>query len=349
VDKRTLKGNVQTVTGLIAPHEVGPALMHEHLIIDLNPPGERRGFWAMEASEDEIDICNCFKIRQGQIYNRLNFRLDEKPIAIRELQEMRVAGGRTVVELTVGGLKPDPIALAEIAQASGANIVMGCGHYVHEYQAPQNAARTVDDFAQEIVGQIMDGAWGTSIRAGIIGEIGCQSPWTAQEKRVMQGAILAQLESGAALNVHPGRHADQPLEVVDFVRAAGGRVDRLILSHIDRTIFDAERLLRLADSGCVIEFDLFGWESGYFPLPDVAMPNDDARLRWIRLLIQHGHLDRVLISHDICTRTRLTRYGGHGYQHIFANVLPLMRRRGFSEAEIEAIVVTNPARLLTFV
>ena len=36
-----------------------------------------------------------------------------------------------------------------------------------------------------------------------------------------------------------------------------------------------------------------------------------------------------MISHDICYSTRLTRYGGHGYRHIFANVIPLMRRRGY--------------------
>ncbi|WP_342363433.1 hypothetical protein [Terrarubrum flagellatum] len=323
--------------------------MHEHLIIDLNPPGARHGFWASEATEGEIDICNCFKIRQGQVYNRLNFRLDQKSVAARELAEMRAAGGQTLVELTVGGLKPDPGGLVEIARASGAHIVMGCGHYVHEYQDHANADRSSDDFAAEIIAQITEGAWGTSIRAGIIGEIGCQSPWTDQEKRVMRGALIAQAETGAALNVHPGRHADQPQEVVDFVRTSGAPIDRLILSHIDRTIFDAGRLLRLADTGCVIEFDLFGWESGYFPAPDVELPNDDMRLRWIRTLIAHGHLDRVLISHDICTRTRLIRYGGHGYQHIFANILPLMRRRGFSEAEIDAIIVQNPRRLLTFV
>lgn len=33
--------------------------------------------------------------------------------------------------------------------------------------------------------------------------------------------------------------------------------------------------------------------------------------------------------------------------HIVANVVPTMRRRGFSEAEIQAIVVDNPRRLLT--
>jgi hypothetical protein len=71
-------------------------------------------------------------------------------------------------------------------------------------------------------------------------------------------------------------------------------------------------------------------------------------LRWIRRLIDRGHLDQIVISHDICYRSRLMRFGGHGYGHIFENVLPLMRRRGFTEAEIERMTVGTPQRLLTF-
>ena len=55
-----------------------------------------------------------------------------------------------------------------------------------------------------------------------------------------------------------------------------------------------------------------------------------------------------MISQDICTKVRQVQFGGHGYGHIFANVLPLMRRKGFTPAEIDAIVVHNPARLLAF-
>ena len=165
----------------------------------------------------------------------------------------------------------------------------------------------------------------------------------------MAGAILAMQETGAALNVHPGRDPDQPQEVADFVRAHGADPGRVIISHIDRTIFDEDRLLRLADSGVVIEFDLFGQEQSYYSLGDIDMPNDATRLRMIRALIARGHLDRVVISHDICYRTRLTAFGGHGYAHIFANVVPLMATRGFSAAEITAITVGNPRRLLTFV
>jgi phosphotriesterase-related protein len=346
--RAVLKGKVQTVTGLIDPADVGPTLMHEHLFIDLNPP--RFAAAAVESIEDdEITLCNCFKVRYGQQPSRLNYRLNERTIAIAEVAEMRAAGGRTIVELTSGGLGPDPGGLVEVARATGVNIVMGCGHYVHEYHDPANADRSVDDFAHEMITQVLQGAWGSDVRAGIIGEIGCQAPWTEQERRVMRGALIAQAETGAALNVHPGRHPDQPQEIADFVVAAGASTERLILSHIDRTIFDADRLLRLADSGCVIEFDLFGWEQSAYPMSDIDMPNDAGRLKMIRLLIDRGHLDRIVISQDICTRTRLTRYGGHGYQHIFANVIPLMRRRGFSADEVDAITVRNPRRLLTFI
>jgi len=118
----------------------------------------------------------------------------------------------------------------------------------------------------------------------------------------------------------------------------------MIISHVDRTIFDAERLARLADTRCVLEWDLFGQESSYYPLADVDTPNEALRLRAIRALVERGHLAQILISHDICSRSRLVHWVGHGYSHIFANLVPLMRRRGFSEAEVQAILVDNPRR-----
>ncbi len=52
------------------------------------------------------------------------------------------------------------------------------------------------------------------------------------------------------------------------------------------------------------------------------------------------------MGHDIFTKHRLVTYGGHGYSHILQNIVPTMRRRGFSEAEIRAITVKNPAAIL---
>lgn len=340
------RGKVQTVLGLVDPAELGPTLMHEHVFIDLTPPPLRLS--PPPVQEEEITLCNCFGIAYGQKPFMRNYRLDETDVAIAELNEMKAAGGRALVDLTVGGLNPEPERLVEVARATGVHLVMGCGHYVNDYQHPANHARTADDFAREMIEQITVGAWGTAVRAGIIGEIGCQAPWTDTEKRVMDGAITAMQATGAALNVHPGRDADQPMEVVDFIRARGQALDRVVISHIDRTIFDDERLLRLADTGCVIEFDLFGWEQTAYPAADIDMPNDGMRLRMVKRLVDRGHRDQVLISHDICTRTRLGRYGGHGYQHIFANIVPRMLRRGFTQDDVDTLLVKTPRRLLSF-
>jgi len=339
-----LRGKAQTVLGVVDPNELGPTLMHEHLIWDIRTA-------EMTADPDQgpdVCLCNCFRMNYGRwkVPNNLVSRC--RDTAVREVRGMIEAGGRTLVELSSGGLKPDPEGLAQIAAATGAHIVMGCGHYVHDYQDRHNDKRSVESFAREMIDQVFAGAWGSPVRSGIIGEIGCQVPWTDLEKRVLRGAVIAQAETGAALNIHPGRQQDQPQEIAEFIKACGGDIERTIISHIDRTIFDETRLLRLADTGCVIEFDLFGQEQSFYSWADIDMPNDAMRLKLIRSLIDRGHLGRIVISHDICYRTRLTSFGGHGYGHIFENVVPMMQHRGFSPAEIDALLIKNPKRLLTF-
>ena len=252
--------------------------------------------------------------------------------------------------MTIGGLEPDPEGLAKVSRATGCHIVMGCGHYVEEYQDPANHARDVDSFVSEIIDQVEAGAWGTNIRAGIIGEIGCQNPWTSLERRVMKAAIIAQRHTGAALTIHPGRREDQPQEIMDFIRAEGGDPSRTIMDHIDRTIMSQDALFRLADTGVVLEWDLFGQESFLYTLNEsVDMPNDAGRLRAIRSVLDRGHRSQIVIAHDICHRAHMTRWGGWGYAHIHKRILPLMRRRGFSENEIAEIMVDTPRRLLSFV
>jgi phosphotriesterase-related protein len=81
---------------------------------------------------------------------------------------------------------------------------------------------------------------------------------------------------------------------------------------------------------------------------DLDLPTDYMRLDIIRALLAAGHGGRIVISHDICTRTRLCAFGGHGYGHILRHVVPLMRRRGFADGQIEELLVTTPARLLAY-
>uniref|UniRef100_A0A5F9D2K5 N-acetyltaurine hydrolase n=1 Tax=Oryctolagus cuniculus TaxID=9986 RepID=A0A5F9D2K5_RABIT len=68
----------------------------------------------------------------------------------------------------------------------------------------------------------------------------------------------------------------------------------------------------------------------------------------VRLLVEEGYEDRILVAHDIHTKHRLMKYGGHGYSHILTNIVPKMLLRGITENALHKILIENPKRWLTF-
>jgi phosphotriesterase-related protein len=166
---------------------------------------------------------------------------------------------------------------------------------------------------------------------------------------VLRAAVRCQRETGLLLTIHPGRHPEAPMDAMRTVEAAGGDPTRTIICHLDRTIFTDAAFLELARTGCYLEQDLFGVESSYYPLAEIDMPNDAMRINRILMLREKGHLDRVLISEDIDNISRHTAYGGEGYHHIQTRVVPVMRRKGLSQSEVDRILIDNPARALTIV
>jgi phosphotriesterase-related protein len=64
-------------------------------------------------------------------------------------------------------------------------------------------------------------------------------------------------------------------------------------------------------------------------------------------LLARGHVERLLLSQDVCHNSQLSRYGGHGYTYLAETFLPRLRDAGVSETEIETMTVANPRRILT--
>ena len=129
------------------------------------------------------------------------------------------------------------------------------------------------------------------------------------------------------------------------------------MCHVDRTYFDWEslpELVALAQTGCYLEWDLFGAE-GYYPESFAAegerpvdMLNDTGRIRFIKEMAARGFETRILMSQDIDVPYRYMKWGGHGFGHILRNVVPAMRRRGVSDAAIDMFLIDNPRKLLAF-
>ena len=41
------------------------------------------------------------------------------------------------------------------------------------------------------------------------------------------------------------------------------------------------------------------------------------------------------------------KFGGHGFSHILLNTIPQMMRRGYSQEDIDQIIIKNPKTWLT--
>jgi phosphotriesterase-related protein len=337
-------GKIQTVLGLIEPAELGYTQTHEHLLVNLLPPGIREGL-----KGEPITLENIGHLRRNWLSNVYNLYLDDEKAATGELQKFKNSGGDAIVELTVIGIDRNPEALARISRATGVHIVMGTGYYTAACHPAEIEGFVPDKIADILVGEFENGAAETAIHPGIIGEIGLDWPVHPKEEKALRAAALAQIQTGAALNIHPGRAPEAPLDAIRIVKETGGNPERVVMSHIDRTLFSMDAVLKLAETGCYLEYDLFGQESSYYPISDIDMPNDATRIDYIMGLIGHGYRDKILVSEDICHKTQLSRYGGDGYNHILDNVLPIMRRKGMTEEDIKAVTVGNPARMLAFV
>lgn len=68
----------------------------------------------------------------------------------------------------------------------------------------------------------------------------------------------------------------------------------------------------------------------------------------LAFLVKEGYEDKIVVAHDIHTKNRLTKYGGHGYSHILNNIVPKMLMRGISQHQVDKILIDNPKCWLTF-
>jgi phosphotriesterase-related protein len=337
-----------TVLGPVPVRDLGIVLPHEHLLVRVPDFIEFQEGKLRALQDAPVTLENLGWIRRYWTYNRDNLRLTDEHLATEEVRRFQTAGGGTIVDVTVPGLGRDPDALARISRATGLHIVMACGAYTAQTHAPWIHDATVERIAEVLVTETRDGVALTGIRPGII-KVGCSWPLHPDEAKVLRAAALAQQRTGLAITVHPGRSRSAPLQIAGILRDAGANLQRVVMGHLDGRVQDLEGLRELGALGLYLELDVFGMESSYFPVPGITgldALSDSQRLALVQGLIGAGLGEQVLVSHDIATKHRLVRYGGHGFDHLVAHIIPWMREKGFTPEDVEMIFVRNPARML---
>jgi len=336
---------IQTVLGPIAADALGLTLAHEHLLFDLRclweaPPPERAHLIdAVPAPENRPEL------ERDLYHSRPTLHQDDAGLAAREAQRFRDVGGSTVVDVTTIGLSPDPNALCDIARATGLNVIAGAGYYREKCLPADVLDKSVDEIADELERWVVEGMYGTEVRAGILGELGTMSPIRPFEERQLRAAARVQRMTGVAINVHPAIWAHEHLRIIDILDDAGADLTRVAISHCDQLI-EPDWHRQIAERGVFLCFDTFGAEFEYEG-DGTREPTDTERIDCLVRLLDAGRGRQVLLSHDICTRLQLRHYGGKGYDHIPTTIDGRLRTAGASQADVDAMLIANPRRLLT--
>ncbi len=203
------------------------------------------------------------------------------------------------------------------------------------------AALSIDDIANEIVHEALQGVDGTGVKIGLIGEIGVSSDFTPEEQKSLRGAARAQARTGLPLMVHLPGWLRLGHRVLDVVEQEGADVSHTVLCHMNPSHDDLGYQGELAGRGAFIEYDMIGMDFFYAD-QQVQCPSDDEAAKALVQLVERGYLDRILLSHDVFLKMMLTRYGGNGYAYILKHFLPRLKRHGLDDLTLQILMRDNP-------
>jgi predicted metal-dependent phosphotriesterase family hydrolase len=290
-------------------------------------------------------------IRSGLILIREpNFRLDNPDKSVEELRDFRAFGGGTVVDATPIGVGRDPDSLRLISRDSGLQIVAATGFHKCEYYMDSHwrfhysAEEIANLFIEEIeVGMDQNGYEGPRVKrseakAGVIKVASDYQVINRATQVAFEAAAIAHLATGAPVLTHT-EMGTQALEQLRLLESHGVRSQHVVLSHMDRNP-DPFLHREVAQTGAVLEYDGPG-RVKYFP--------ESTLIALIREMFEAGLGSHIVLGGDTARRSYWKAYGGGpGMSYMLERFVPRLRNEGFTAAQLEQVLVQNPARMFAF-
>lgn len=301
---------IMTVLGPVAPQDLGITDFHEHLLC--RPPDPHY------ASDPDLAV-------------------DDIGRSAEELGLFARSGGRALVEFSTRDYGRDLAGLKRLSRWTGVHIVAATGYQKAKYCTPYLEDRGVDDIVQEIVDELRQGGE-EGIRPGVVKAGTSREEVTPAEEKALRAAARAHLETGVPIVTHTeaGTVADRQLDVIED---EGAPASAVALGHLDRKL-DLAYHLELADRGAFLGYDQISKEK-YHP--------DGKRIEFLQALWERGHGEQLVLAGDFGRKTYLTSYGGGpGLTYLLWRFVPWLRQTGFSEEQVDAMLVRNPASALTW-
>lgn len=305
-------GQVMTVNGPIDPSSMGVTLPHEHVLVDF--------IGADDVSPDRYDADDAYEV----IYPHLT--------------EARNLGCRTLVECTPAYLGRDPLLLKRLSAATNVHLLTNTGYYgaANDKFVPGHAyGESADTLADRWVHEFSDGIDETGVRPGFI-KIGVDKTSLSEiDAKLVRAAARAHLRTGLTIYSHTG-YAIPAREEVAILLDEGVHPSAWVWTHAQNES-DNDAHEEVARAGGWIAFDGCREKSWA------------KHLAHLIAMKKRGLLEQVHLSHDAGWYRPGEPGGGKftPYSFIFETFIGRLSASGFTDDEIEQVMVKNPAKTLT--
>ena len=317
-------GQIQTVRGPIESADLGTTLMHEHVfVLDAELVQNYPEEWG---SEDQ---------RVADAITRMN--------------ELKASGVDSLVDLTVTGLGRYIPRIQRIAEQTSLNIIVATGIYTYNelpeffhYRGPGGLLGGAEPMIEMFVRDLTQGIANTGVKAGILKCATDRLGVTPDIDRALRATAKAHRLTGAPISTHTHARKKVGLDQQRIFAEEGVDLSRVVIGHCGDTT-DLDYLEELLRNGSYLGMDRFGIDS---------ILSFEDRVNTVTALCEKGFAEKLVLSHDAaCFLHWMPEHlipavlPNWNYLHIHRDVIPALKQKGVTEAQIETMMVSNPRRI----
>lgn len=305
----SVAGQIMTVTGPIAPEDMGTTLPHEHVLSRFGEPPARR---------PDYDLSDLFET------------------VVPILEEVSSLGCDTIVDCTGAYFGRDPLIMYRLAEVTGVHLVTNTGYYgaADDRYVPDHAyEETADQLAERWIAEWLEGVDGTGIRPGFIKVAMDEGGLSDIDRKLFRAAARTHRESGLTIAAHTSGNVSGAREQLTILEDEGVDPSAWIWVHA-QNVDSLDAVAEAAERGAWIEFD------------GIAPDTIDRHVELVKGMQKRNLLERVLLSHDGSSYPPQGT-DPRPYDTLFRAFLPELRSAGLSEEDVHALTVDNPRRAFT--
>lgn len=295
-----------TTQGNKSKDELGMILPHEHLFVDLRTY-EAEGF-------GEADVA------------------DVVAKMAPEVEKAKAVGVTALVECSPVGVARRAEMDKAVSDATDFPVLVPTGIYREPWIPPWAHQASQSELTAWMLKELNDEIEDTGVQAAWIKLSAGDDGLTETEIKILRAAAHAGKETNAIIGSHTirGRVVRDQLDILE---EEGYTPRRFIWIHTQAES-DFDLHLEMAGRGCWVEYDALG---------NPNAPSDETIIGYIQKLIDAGHGEQILLSHD-----RGWYDAGNPdfepmpFTYISETFIPKMREAGFDEETIVQLTHINP-------